>query len=291
MTMMNIGELLKKYRLQLGLTQKEMAQDILTASYYSKVERSEHKISAEDLFAILSKHSIDRVEFIGDLEHQTEEMQYFEKLNSDITLYYYQQNVTELHKMTARIESNDQLSSFYRQLLLSLNELVLYNITEKEDYLTEENKAFLKKQFFETENWNSFKLSLYTNIMNIYDFHSNHAIISSLLSKKIESYESIEQVIILYILNNFTNDCLLNDSLLLAKHYNDLVLNTPSNYNNVLQKILAKYHDYLFNFLENPSLEKEEKALDFIQVFKEIDFGLYEPSIELLEDLKELYLK
>ena len=72
MTMMNIGELLKKYRLQLGLTQKEMAQDILTASYYSKVERSEHKISAEEVFAILSKHSIDRVEFIGDLQQQTD---------------------------------------------------------------------------------------------------------------------------------------------------------------------------------------------------------------------------
>lgn len=43
---MTIGELLKQTRQSLGLTQTEMAADIVSTSYYSKVERNIHQISA-----------------------------------------------------------------------------------------------------------------------------------------------------------------------------------------------------------------------------------------------------
>ena len=46
---MTIGEALKKERKDLGLTQTEMAGNILTKSYYSKVERGQHEIKAIDL--------------------------------------------------------------------------------------------------------------------------------------------------------------------------------------------------------------------------------------------------
>lgn len=125
--------------------------------------------------------------------------------------------------------------------------------------------------------------------MGIYDIDSNHAIISSLLSKKIEEQPAKHQSTILYILINFISDCLLNDSLLLAKHYNQLIINTPVNYDNVLQNILAQYYEYLFTFIDDPSIENQENALDFIKVFKEINFGVYEQAVDLLENIKELY--
>lgn len=287
---MNIGKTLQKYRLQLGITQKEMAEGILSPSYYSKVERNEHKISAEDLFAILIKHSIDFSEFSKSL-HQTtsDDSQIFQDLDSEQTIYFYERNFEALKKMPEKIQNIETLSSFNRQLLLAMNELSLYGVTQEAHYLTEENTAFMKNQFFEAENWDSFKLSLYTNIMGIYEFDSNHAIISSLLSKKIEEQPAKHQSTILYILINFISDCLLNDSLLLAKHYNQLVIKTPVNYDNALQKILAQYYEYLFTFIEESNQENEEKALDFIKVFQEINFGVYEQAVDLLENLKELY--
>ena len=39
---MQIGKELKKLRLELGLSQTEMVGDILTKSYYSKIERGLH---------------------------------------------------------------------------------------------------------------------------------------------------------------------------------------------------------------------------------------------------------
>ena len=56
---MTIGELLKQTRQSLGLTQTEMAADIVSTSYYSKVERNIHQISADELIAILNRHHID----------------------------------------------------------------------------------------------------------------------------------------------------------------------------------------------------------------------------------------
>jgi|GEM_PF-6935585 len=39
---MEIGEILKAYRIQKKLTQKEFIQDIVSESYYSKIENSLH---------------------------------------------------------------------------------------------------------------------------------------------------------------------------------------------------------------------------------------------------------
>lgn len=289
---MNIGERLQKYRRQLGITQKEMAEDILSPSYYSKVERNEHKISAEDLFAILEKNSIDFSEFTRGLSQTSSDASLsFQDLDSEQTVYFYERNLAAIRKMPAKILESELLSTFNRKLLLALNDVLLYTLTEEEHYLTEENTNFLKNQFFEAENWNEFKLTLYTNIMQIYDIHANHAIISSLLNKKIEEFPAKQQPTILYILINFISDCLLNDSLLLAKHYNQLIIKTPVSYDNVLQKILAQYYEYLFYFIDNPSIENQEKALDAIKILKKINFGVYDQGVELLANIKEIYLK
>ncbi len=52
---MNIGEALKQYRTNAGLTQKEFTQNILSPAHYSKIERNLHEISANDLLKLLSQ--------------------------------------------------------------------------------------------------------------------------------------------------------------------------------------------------------------------------------------------
>lgn len=50
---MTIGEALKKERKELELSQTEMAGDVLTKSYYSKIERNQYEIKVIDLIKIL----------------------------------------------------------------------------------------------------------------------------------------------------------------------------------------------------------------------------------------------
>lgn len=61
---MNIGEVLKEERKRLNLSQSQMAGDILTKSFYSKVERGLFSIRADDLLQILDLHNIDYSAFL-----------------------------------------------------------------------------------------------------------------------------------------------------------------------------------------------------------------------------------
>ena len=53
---MTIGAALKKIRSELGLTQKEMCGDIMSRSYYARVESDKSYISANMLIQLLLIH-------------------------------------------------------------------------------------------------------------------------------------------------------------------------------------------------------------------------------------------
>ena len=64
---MEIGELLKEYRLSLGITQKQMAKNIVSTSFYSRVEQGISRINAIDLLKILKLHSINKTDFFNQI--------------------------------------------------------------------------------------------------------------------------------------------------------------------------------------------------------------------------------
>lgn len=63
---MTIGERLKELRLFLGLTQEEMTQEVVSESFYSKVERGTSKINILDLLEILNKNGINLEDFFEE---------------------------------------------------------------------------------------------------------------------------------------------------------------------------------------------------------------------------------
>lgn len=97
---MTIGELLKKYRLSQDKTQADWAAGIVTTSYYSKIEKNQHRINAEDLIDILHKNEVSTLDFFSELNYK-------DKLKKDndsdierlITDYYYQGDVKSLERL------------------------------------------------------------------------------------------------------------------------------------------------------------------------------------------------
>lgn len=65
---MTIGNLLKQYRINQNKTLQEFAGNIIDRSYYGKVERNVHQISAENLINLLRYNQIDATEFIETLD-------------------------------------------------------------------------------------------------------------------------------------------------------------------------------------------------------------------------------
>lgn len=68
---MTIGEALKKSRNSLGLTQSQFAHDVVSESFYSKVERGINEITATDLLKLLQVNHINRVDFLAEIEDET----------------------------------------------------------------------------------------------------------------------------------------------------------------------------------------------------------------------------
>lgn len=62
---MQIGSLLKEYRLSQGKRQKEFVGEVVSQSYYSKVEKNANRITAEDLIDLLNYNNIPLWEFFS----------------------------------------------------------------------------------------------------------------------------------------------------------------------------------------------------------------------------------
>ena len=89
---MQIGKELKKLRLELGLSQTEMVGDILTKSYYSKIERGLHEINAKDLIEILERNRVNISDFFQGIESKGKSKKYLEQLRNA----YYEQNLSKI---------------------------------------------------------------------------------------------------------------------------------------------------------------------------------------------------
>ncbi|MCW8106450.1 helix-turn-helix transcriptional regulator [Lactobacillus mulieris] len=65
---MTVGEALKQERKNLNLTQSAMAAEVISPSFYSKVENNLHEINVNDLLAILDAHCIDIPSFFMKID-------------------------------------------------------------------------------------------------------------------------------------------------------------------------------------------------------------------------------
>lgn len=147
---MQIGEALRTERIKLGLTQNEMSSDIVSRSFYAKVEAGKNKIAADRLFRILFLHNIDISEF-NDLIQKT--------YNSD------ENNLrNDLEEKMAEAFSNkdvDSLTEYCPKIIASTSD----NILKLRALVTvayfkgdlksidDATKQKLKEEFDEGNNW------------------------------------------------------------------------------------------------------------------------------------------
>lgn len=107
---MTIGELLKDYRIKQGKTQREFIAGIVSQSYYSKVEKEIHRITADDLLEILNHNGIPVKEFFEKLEIDPNQWQIdkINKLMEEITkASYSEQAIDQIRKIREKVKKLD----------------------------------------------------------------------------------------------------------------------------------------------------------------------------------------
>jgi transcriptional regulator with XRE-family HTH domain len=183
-----------------GLTQKQFADGIVSTSYYSKVEKNEHRITVEDLVKILEHNDIAmwtffrRLSLKGDFQHE-----YIIKLENDVLDAYYHSNKNRIEEIRQEVEKSTVPNK--DEYLLLIDGWLENLKTEDEEPNLEVRKA-LKDKVFNIPNINKEKLNLFCNFMEFYDLETNVMITRNALNKFMNSNDTEIQEVLLAIMDN-----------------------------------------------------------------------------------------
>ena len=105
---MTIRELLKDYRISQKKTQKQWAKDVISPSFYAKVEKNLSRISAEELIELLHSNQISVINFFSKLNQIDKSFHQQElEINRLINEAYYQNSKEELQQIRDLIAESD----------------------------------------------------------------------------------------------------------------------------------------------------------------------------------------
>ncbi|MGY3750803.1 helix-turn-helix domain-containing protein [Vagococcus acidifermentans] len=271
---MDIGNTLKKIRIERGLSQKEMCHDIVTTSYYSKVERGIHQISADNLLIILQKNNISVTDFFELVNlNDVYKNSLNTAISNEIEQAYYQLDVSHLKRIEENLNNIFQKNDYNYIFYTNLIKLTLFNINQDKNLLTEENKQFFKQKIFDMNNWDSFRLSLYNNMIDFYDLESNLTLINSITSKP--NLIEIEPLLVETILINFIGYCIENNCDSYAAAFFSIIENMPTTPNNFFNKNMFTFFKNLVFYREIPDNSFLEKINQAVNVFNFLDMTEY----------------
>ncbi|WP_304677052.1 helix-turn-helix domain-containing protein [uncultured Lactobacillus sp.] len=222
-----IGSALKNKRKELGLSQKEMVGSILSVSYYSKVERNLFDINVNDLTKILALHGIDIIRFFQEIK--TNKISKQEILTKKLQQAFYEHNLDKINDVIVQL---NELK--YNDHLILLAKLMKCSIQNNLKLISSEEKRKIKSEIFNTDNWDTFSLQLFSTSMLIFNFEELTAMVNSIFNhfKMIKSSNKYVQELIASIAINYLQNC-----------YNN---NNTKNINQALKQIELLPEDPLF---------------------------------------------
>lgn len=260
---MLIGEALKETRKSLNLSQTEMAGNILTKSYYSKIERGIHEINANDLLEILALHQINLNDFFSKVSNQEKEIDK-EKWVSKLRQSFYHHDEREIGRLKKELESV-KADQYTIKILSAIIELLEIGIDGNLDDLSQDRRTYIKSIIFETEDWNEDNLRLFSLCLSIWNVEERESIIESILQKyrKIENYPQIYQDLVSAILVNYLSYSIRSstENLKLVDEIIKLLNRLPTVPNNCWGKIMASFYGAYF--------KDEQKKMESILTFFE----------------------
>lgn len=176
---MRIAQQLKRTRILLGLTQAKMIDNIMTTSFYSRVEHEKHDITINDLLDILNDHHMSLYDFFsGITELRTED----QIIQDQLALAFYEEKVDELKALKPKI-CNYQLE-LERKLMLAI-------LQENVDQLSPKLKQEMKHRIIKIGAWDSRSLWEFIILMPLYNYEEVK-VLMKIVNEKISALSLVD---------------------------------------------------------------------------------------------------
>lgn len=255
---MTIGELLKEYRVAQGKKQKDFTDGgfIISQSYYSKVEKSVHRITAESLIELLHFNNIPLWEFLSRLnQNDAIQHQQLENLHNMMISAYYNQDKQKLKDIKTLIDETT-LSKEDKKEEELLVDGWLESLKKDPKLFDIELRNKLKDKIFSNPSFDKNTITLYCNFMIFYDLSSNQIIAKKIINQY-KNTENIDiQVAILAIINNILAISIEKNKIEDTSFFIDTAKNIPT------RPELFFYKNGLF-FFENLIKYQNTKRKDY----------------------------
>ncbi|MBC2177599.1 helix-turn-helix domain-containing protein [Listeria booriae] len=238
---MNFGATIKKIRKDKNLTQKELADGILTRSHLSQIETNNYFPSYDKFFLLLDRLNVTFEEFL--FVQNSKKIQTKQHIRLQIS---EAANLTDMEKLknlaitTKDLYDKTANITYYHYMLIS-EALISYNINHT---ITDDMVQFvapIKKYLLEMDNWYLYELKLFSSIIFSLTLEEVQ-IFSRTVLKQLDNfhyfteYQHTEQ----HIRLNLSTLCLEYEDFEAAKNLAEKAIEMAKKYTLVYEKICSE---------------------------------------------------
>lgn len=242
---MTIGQALRSYRLHAGLSQAEMADGVVSESFYSRVERDRNKIDAETLIKLLQAHHFNVGNFFDHLaEAGSQRPKSYFGIEGELIFAVNNGDLKALKKIEKEIKNDPDCP----QWIVFRFEMAYAWLTHSNEKISPKLKAKVRTMV-NKENWDYLSYYFLGQALIFLDLKDaiNYTKMALHAYKKNPDPDviTLEEVAILAV--NFLMICVYNKAdLATAKIAIDFLKDLPVAPEVGLAKILGVYYEALF---------------------------------------------
>ena len=249
--MNRIGSKLKKLRHDLGLTQKEMAADVISVSFYSKVERGFHDIGAEELIQILEKHGVSFQEFFSETENGNSNDNKINYLRNQLVKAANEDNDVEIVNITDQLMQIEPQTSVTESLILQAKVISNTHNDDSLKKLTRAEKKEIKQILFQKDiDDNGYlRIVLLSNIMELYTIDEATFLVKSII-RRYQNVSNIEKKVLValsVLVINYIDLCIQDNKSSLCIEALNFLKQLPNTIELAFTKMLGKYYEDVIN--------------------------------------------
>lgn len=161
-----LGKTFKMIRESKGLSQKEVAEGVVSVAQLSRFERGISDVTADVLYICLQNLNVTMDEFQSVYHNFVQPQNTF--FQNDISEVYLEKNILKLEKILENCKKIEERFSNYK--LYKLNTLVVKAILcqcTKQEKINKKEIQYLVDYLFSVEEWGRYELWLFTNSASV----------------------------------------------------------------------------------------------------------------------------
>nr|WP_248628841.1 Rgg/GadR/MutR family transcriptional regulator [Enterococcus cecorum] len=272
------GKILKRIRLEKGLTQKELSVGILSRSHLSELENGNYYCSFDKFLQLLRRLNVSLHEFDLYLKESIYQEDFRRKIKIEAAVNAH--DIAEMKRLLAEFPIVDEKNVRMRHEKLLLEALIEYHQNHQIMNLTryQEILDYLSR----VSEWGMYELNLLANFLFIFDMDTLPLIMQQIYKKANKKNASDEYTYLyLRLLINLSDFYLKNLDYQTCQEIAQQAIAIAYQKNNLFELTLAKIHFYLADILKTQQIHPNLPL--YCQYLESI--GLVELSQMIQEDI------